>query len=86
LTEVANEFNKANIDVGGKPASVKIRNIASGTAVRFEPGEEKEVELVEIGGRKHVYGCNGLTQGSVRNKDAILKRIHEQGFGSTNDT
>ncbi|GIP26737.1 VWA domain-containing protein [Paenibacillus sp. J23TS9] len=35
LTEVANEFNKANINVNGKPASVKIRNIASGTGVDY---------------------------------------------------
>ncbi|WP_373228898.1 VWA domain-containing protein [Cohnella sp.] len=35
LAEAANEFNKANIDVNGKPASVKIRNIASGTAADY---------------------------------------------------
>ncbi|MCD9025101.1 vWA domain-containing protein [Cohnella silvisoli] len=35
LAEVATEFNKANIDVDGKPASVKIRNIASGTAADY---------------------------------------------------
>jgi Ca-activated chloride channel family protein len=35
LAEVATEFNKANIDVNGKPASVKIRNIASGTAADY---------------------------------------------------
>lgn len=38
-------------------------DIPSGTSVRFEPGEEKEVVLVELGGRKTVYGCNDLTQG-----------------------
>lgn len=38
-------------------------DIPSGTSVRFEPGEEKEVALVELGGRKTVYGCNDLTQG-----------------------
>lgn len=40
-------------------------NIPAGTAVRFEPGEEKPVELVAIGGLKHVYGLNGLTNGSA---------------------
>src|SRR5258705_7217355 len=35
-------------------------NIASGTAVRFEPGEEKEVELTEFGGLRIIYGFNGL--------------------------
>ncbi|GAB4258885.1 urease subunit beta [Thermincola ferriacetica] len=41
-------------------------NIPAGTAVRFEPGEEKDVTLVEIGGKKTVYGLNGLTEGAVR--------------------
>lgn len=38
-------------------------DIPSGTSVRFEPGVEKEIDLVELGGRKTVYGCNDLTQG-----------------------
>lgn len=52
-------------------------NIPAGTAVRFEPGEEKDVTLVEIGGKKTVYGLNGLTEGrSVprRQRTAPLKR------------
>lgn len=40
-------------------------DIPSGTAVRFEPGEEKEVQLVEIGGTKEVYGLNALTSGNI---------------------
>lgn len=40
-------------------------DIPSGTAVRFEPGEEKEVTLTEFGGSKAVYGLNGLTSGSL---------------------
>ncbi|UOQ84962.1 urease subunit beta [Gracilibacillus salinarum] len=55
-------------------------NIAAGTAVRFEPGEEKEVELVEIAGHKKVYGLNNLTNGSVTEKTAIVKQINEKGF------
>jgi urease subunit beta len=38
-------------------------NIPAGTAVRFEPGEEKPVSLVELGGVKHSYGLNDLTRG-----------------------
>jgi urease beta subunit len=34
-------------------------NIAAGTAVRFEPGEEKNVELVALGGAREVYGHAG---------------------------
>lgn len=58
-------------------------NIASGTAVRFEPGEEKKVELVELGGKKEVYGLNGLTEGSVEDekiKELGLKKAKELGF------
>ena len=40
-------------------------NIAAATAVRFEPGEEKEVELVSFGGEKLIYGFNNLVNGSV---------------------
>lgn len=43
-------------------------DIPSGTSVRFEPGEEKMVGLVEIGGRKTVYGCNDLTKGAANSK------------------
>ena len=34
-------------------------NIAAGTSVRFEPGEEKTVELVEFGGERRIYGHQG---------------------------
>lgn len=40
-------------------------NIASGTSVRFEPGETKEVEIVAIGGNKRCFGLNNLTAGQV---------------------
>lgn len=37
-------------------------DIPSGTSVRFEPGESREVSLTGLGGRKAVYGCNDLTR------------------------
>src|ERR671938_428227 len=40
-------------------------NIAAGTAVRFEPGDTREVELVAIGGTREVYGLNGLVNGRL---------------------
>lgn len=40
-------------------------NIAAGTAVRFEPGEEKTVELVSFGGNKIVVGFNNKVNGKV---------------------
>ena len=40
-------------------------NIASGTAVRFEPGQQRTVELVVLGGDRVVYGFRGLVQGRL---------------------
>lgn len=40
-------------------------NIPSGTAVRFEPGEEKEVELVALGGGRRAVGFNNLVNGDT---------------------
>jgi urease subunit beta len=42
-------------------------DIPAGTAVRFEPGEEKPIQLVELGGAKLSYGLNGLTGGIAVN-------------------
>jgi urease subunit beta len=40
-------------------------NIASGTAVRFEPGQERTVELVEYAGAREVYGFQGKVMGTL---------------------
>jgi urease beta subunit len=48
-------------------------NIPAGTAVRFEPGDEKRVTLVELGGARRVFGLNGLTAGGDR--AAALERL-----------
>jgi len=40
-------------------------NIASGTAVRFEPGQQRTVELVDYAGDRMVFGFRGLTQGKL---------------------
>jgi urease subunit beta len=40
-------------------------NIASGSAVRFEPGQQRTVELVDYAGDRVVYGFRGLTQGPL---------------------
>ena len=40
-------------------------NIPAGTAIRFEPGDEKEVELVALVGQRKVYGFNGLINGKL---------------------
>ena len=50
-------------------------NIPAGTSIRFEPGETKEIELVEYGGKKIVYGFSGLVNGNLNKKknDAFAK-------------
>ena len=40
-------------------------NVAAGTAVRFEPGDTRNVEIVAIGGRREVFGLNGLVNGRL---------------------
>ncbi len=45
-------------------------NIAAGTAVRFEPGEEKDVELVKIAGNKNIFSLNNLVNGNILNEAA----------------
>jgi urease subunit beta len=41
-------------------------NVPAGTAVRFEPGDTKDVVLVALAGTREIYGLNGLTQGKVK--------------------
>ncbi len=40
-------------------------NIASGTAVRFEPGQQRTVELVDFAGAREIYGFRGLINGRI---------------------
>lgn len=72
----ANQF----LSFDRKEAIGKRLNIPAGTAVRFEPGQEHEVELVELGGTREVYGISNLTNGSVDNKEEILKRAKELSY------
>jgi len=44
-------------------------NIAAGTAVRFEPGDTREVELVAIGGSRDICGLNRLVEGALDRDD-----------------
>ncbi len=59
-------------------------NIPAGTAVRFEAGDAKRVELTEIAGAKAVHGLNALTNGPATEaaKPAALKRAREKGFSA----
>lgn len=52
-------------------------DIPSGTAVRFEPGEEKEIALTEFAGNKAIFGLNGLTSGSLDDREVLEKAIEK---------
>lgn len=70
-----------------RPQAMGMRlNIPSGSSVRFEPGQEHEVELVEIAGTKRAVGFNQLTMGSVTaiwNVRAAIDKAAATGFLST---
>jgi urease subunit beta len=53
------------LDFDRKAAQGMRLNIASGTAVRFEPGQQRTVELVDFAGDRKVYGFRGLVQGKL---------------------
>jgi urease beta subunit len=56
-------------------------NIPAGTALRFEPGEGREVELVPFGGLRRVFGMSGLVSGALDDERAhALERAAAQGF------
>ncbi|KAH0341370.1 urease, partial [Aureobasidium melanogenum] len=61
-------------------------DIAAGTSVRFEPGDTKTVNLVEIGGNKVIKGGNGLATGSLHDSsiaDSLVEKLQKGGFHHT---
>jgi urease subunit gamma/beta len=62
-------------------------DVPAGTAVRFEPGDEHEVTLVEIGGRRRVHGLNRLTEGETGDgqRAQALARARDAGFAGATD-
>ena len=60
-------------------------NIPAGTAVRFEPGDRKQVTLVAFAGRREMYGVNNLCNGplSDERRAEALARALSAGFGNT---
>jgi urease subunit beta len=61
------EVNKA-LEFERQQAYGQRLNIAAGTSVRFEPGDEKEVDLVPFGGARIIYGHNGKVNGPLTEK------------------
>ena len=77
------EVNKAL--VFDRPKAYGTRpDLPSGTSVRFEPGDTKEVKLIPYGGRREVYGFNGLVMGRLDDpytRTTSLKRSVDQKYG-----
>ena len=74
------EVNKA-LDFPREQAYGFRLNIPAGTSIRFEPGDTKEVEITEYGGKKIVFGFSGLVNGELAaKKQEALKKAKEKGF------
>jgi urease beta subunit len=77
------EVNKALVFDRAKAYGMR-PDLPSGTAVRFEPGEVKEVALIPYSGQRVVYGFNALVSGPLDDpytREMSLKRCREQGYG-----
>src|SRR3989442_5785952 len=61
------EVNRA-LDFNRDAAYGMRLNITAGTAVRFEPGDTKEIELVALGGTRTVFGINGRVHGKLKTR------------------
>ena len=74
----------AVLNTADRAAAVVMRlDVPAGASARFEPGENKPVTLVAIGGTGAVSGFNGLTEGSVRSeatRERAIKRARAAGF------
>ncbi len=76
------EVNRA-LEFDRAAAFGKHLDIPAGTAVRFEPGESKQITLVDFGGTGELSGLNNLTGGSTRSsgaKHAAVQRARKRGF------
>jgi urease beta subunit len=77
------ETNKALVFDRVKAYGMRL-DLPSGTSVRFEPGDTKEVKLVPYGGRRVVYGFNALVSGRLDDpytREQSIKRCIDQGYG-----
>jgi urease beta subunit len=73
-----------------RPATIGMRlDVPAGQSIRFEAGDEREVDLVEFGGTGRVIGFNGLLDGSLSARSAVhraLERAARRGFSGMPDT
>ena len=57
------EANEAGLQFDREKARGKRLDIAAGTAIRFEPGEKKSVNLIDFGGKRRIFGFNNKING-----------------------
>lgn len=88
--QVGSHFHFFEVNAGlhfDRTAAYGLRlDIPAGTAVRFEPGEERGVDLVPLGGTRTVYGMNALVSGELDApgmREAALERARAAGFGGS---
>ncbi|NJC71336.1 urease subunit beta [Planosporangium thailandense] len=58
-------------------------NVPAGNAIRFEPGDEKDVDLVEVGGMKRIFGFDNIVDGSFAAERTVrqaMRRAVERGY------
>jgi len=76
------EVNRALVFDREKTYGMRL-NIAAGTGVRFEPGEEKEVELTEYAGLRVVHGFQGFVGGPLdSSRERAMRRLSDAGFAN----
>ncbi|WP_025897928.1 urease subunit beta [Sneathiella glossodoripedis] len=70
--QVGSHYHFAEVNAGLEFDREKARgfrlDIASGTAIRFEPGQSREVNLTKIGGERHIFGFRGEVMGPLEGK------------------
>ena len=74
------------LDFDRKAAFGMRLDIPAGTAVRFEPGDEKEVTLVAFAGARAAMGLNALTEGALDSaavREAAMEKARTEGYGGT---
>jgi urease subunit beta len=77
------EVNRALVFDREKAYGTRL-DLPSGTSVRFEPGDVKEVNLIPYGGHRVVYGFNALVSGRLDDpytREVSIARCREQGYG-----
>ncbi|OAI53997.1 Urease subunit beta [Planctomycetaceae bacterium SCGC AG-212-F19] len=78
------EVNKAMVFDRAAAYGMRL-DIPAGTAVRFEPGEIKTVQLIPVVGTRQVYGGSGLVMGKLDDagvKKRAFQRLTKEGFGN----